>query len=287
MVALMIALAVAMYVQARAERKNSFARTRNFYGVLAVKLRNAGSPTEHYELVNGRIAHGSQYRDPANHRVPTEYFTPHSGVGQLMMTPRPAPRRVALVGLGAGTLAAYAESGDDFRFYEINPLVVEFADQYFTFLQDARQRGANITIIEGDARLSLERESSQNCDLLVLDAFTGDSIPMHLLTFEAFELYLRHLKKPEGALAVHVSNIHLDLKRVVLAAAQRFHLAATYVESFPDEMPATSAADWILLHRRAEFFAEHPMGVPLEQAVAPKPPVAWTDEYSNLLEILK
>src|SRR5262249_55601895 len=155
------------------------------------------------------------------------YYGTKSGVGLLLDQPKAAPKHVGMVGLGVGTLAAYGRPGDRFRFYEINPDVIRLAEEHFTFLKDSQ---AEIDMVVGDARLSLERESPQNFDLLVLDAFRSDAVPAHLLTEEAFAIYLKHLR-PEGVLAFHVTNRHLDLEPVIRGAAQRFDLHAVKIRS--------------------------------------------------------
>jgi hypothetical protein len=287
MALLLIALAVSMYNVAVFERTGAVAFARNFYGALKVHLVAAGTPDEMYTLTNGRITHGTQFRLELNRRVPTAYFHANSGIGQILAAHDPAsPRRVGIVGLGVGTLAAYAEAGETFQFYEINPQVIEFADKYFTFLEDARQRGARIARIEGDARISLERAEPQNFDVLVLDAFSGDAIPVHLLTVEAFQLYLRHVKKPDGVLAVHISNLHLHLTPVIQAAAERYGLEGAYVGRYKDDTPATATSAWVLLNRRKGYFAERDIGSPLNESLGFGPPITWTDDYSNLLQIL-
>jgi hypothetical protein len=285
--ALFIALAVSMYNVAAWERADAIALSRNFYGVLKVKVLALGTPEETYVLSNGRITHGAQFRLDLNRRVPAGYFHAGSGIGQILATETAAPRHVGIIGLGVGTLAAYAETGETFQFYEINPKVIEFADKYFTYLEDARLRGARIAQIEGDGRISLELAEAQNFDVLVLDAFSGDAIPVHLLTVEAFRLYLRHVKEPDGVLAVHISNLHLDLKRIVQAAADLYGLDAAYVMTESDATPATATTAWALLSREKGYFAARNIGVSLRDALNDSPPIAWTDDYSNLIQILK
>jgi spermidine synthase len=195
-----------------------------------------------------------------------------------------APRTVGVVGLGVGTLAAYAKPGDHWRFYEINPLVVDLARRDFTFLADA---AAPIVVVLGDGRLSLAREPRWRFDLLVLDAFAGDSIPVHLLTREAFALYLEHLA-PDGLIAVHASNRNVDMAPVVADAAEVFHLAARRAESYDAISNAEYClrATWILVARDAASFDLPPF--------AALPPVApragfsgWTDDRSSVLSLLE
>ena len=172
-------------------------------------------------LCHGRITHGLQFTDPEKSRWATTYYGEDSGVGQAILYFRELGAvRVGAVGLGVGTLASYAQPGDDYRFYEINPAVLRMAKTYFTYLRDCRGR-CEVTM--GDARLSLERQTPQRFNVLVLDAFSGDAIPTHLLTREAFEIYERH-RAPGGVIAIHISNRYLDLAPVVRGLAEHFHL---------------------------------------------------------------
>ena len=212
-----------------AERTGVIAAARNFYGVLKVVHSHShfGNLDEGLdELRNGRIVHGREYTNPQHRKLPTAYYGPDSGIGRLLLaTAGGRPRRVGIIGLGVGTLAAYAQPGDSFRFYEINPMVEQMARQYFHYLGDCAGR---VNVVLGDARLNLDREKPQNFDVLVLDAFSGDAIPMHLLTVEAFAIYLRHLA-PEGVIAVHISNQHFSLGPVVDAVSHAHQLEYTAV----------------------------------------------------------
>ena len=191
---------------------------RNFYGVLRVEddlQGSSGRPMR--DLVHGRVVHGRQFTDVQGRREPSTYYSHSSGIGRaLLASDENKPRRIGVVGLGAGTLAVYGRRGDDIRFYEINPDVISLARKHFTFLDDSN---AEIQVIPGDARLVLERETDQNFDVLVLDAFSGDAIPVHLLTAEAMQIYTRHLSD-HGILAVHISNSYFDLEPVVRALAE-------------------------------------------------------------------
>ena len=282
----LIALAVSMYNVAMFERTGAIAFARTFYAALKVHVVAADTPNEMYTLTHGRITHGTQFRLELNRRVPTSYFHANSGIGQILRSQPAFPRRVGVAGLGVGTLAAYAEAGETFKFYEINRQVIEFADKYFTYLEDARQRGARIARVEGDARISLERARPENFDVLVLDAFSGDSVPVHLITIEAFQIYLRHVKEPDGVLAVNVSNLHLHLAPVIQAAAERYGLEGAYVGVYKDDTPATATSAWVLLNRQKGYFADRGIGSPLDESLGFGPPITWTDDYSNLLHIL-
>jgi spermidine synthase len=189
------------------------------------------------------------------------------------------------VGLGAGTIAAYGKPGDVLRFYEINPDVIRIASdrRYFTFLADSP---AQIEVVPGDARISLESELQQhkqeNFDVLVIDAFSGDAIPVHLLTVEAFEIYVRHLKTPSSILAIHISNSYLDLRPVVFSAAKRLGLQAVWLHSTGDRQ--TTDSSWVLLSKGDKLLELHSTlldEAPKVQTIRP-----WTDDYSNLLQIL-
>jgi SAM-dependent methyltransferase len=257
------------------------AMERNFYGCLRVKVTSAGTEFESRALVHGTVVHGVQFTDAERRREPTAYYGPASGAALVLQALHHRPIRVGLVGLGVGTLAAYSRPGDVYRFYEINPLVEKLARQEFTFLADA---GAAVDVIPGDARLALEREPDQQYDVLIIDAFSGDAIPVHLLTREAMELYWRHLTPP-GILALHLTNNHLDL----ISAAERLALAlgkhAVWVESDLDEAQEVYNADWVLI-------TSDPLEIPaIAQASKElrwRPGLrVWTDDYSNLFEILK
>jgi hypothetical protein len=286
MLCVLAGLAIAMYNVQAYRRRHAIALARNFYGVLKVSEALSETNEPYYTLVNGNISHGAQFRTETNRRVPMTYYHLDSAVGQLLSTEAAAPRRIGVIGLGAGTLAAYANSGDVLVFYEINPQVTRFADEYFTYLADSRERGAKVSVVEGDARLSLERSPPQNFDYLFLDAFSGDAIPVHLLTTEACELYLRHLKQPDGVLAVHISNLHVDLTMVMRAMAERFDLDAAYVRAEKTD-PAGFTSVWVLFCRTKGYFAQRNIQYPLMEALNLGPPVTWTDDYSNLIQILK
>jgi spermidine synthase len=190
---------------------------------------------------------------------------------------------VGVVGLGAGTLAAYGRSGDVFRFYDINPKVVELARSEFSFLADSRAR---VEVALGDARLALEREPEQNFDILALDAFSSDSIPVHLLTVEAFGAYLRHLKRG-GILAVHISNRYLDLVPVVQQAARALLLELRQVENDDDEDAGAYRSDWMLLSASPAAFEGKLLKEAAERIDAVSRVKLWTDDYSDLYRILK
>lgn len=230
---------------------------------------------------HGAITHGVQFVDPERRRDPIAYYAPVSGVGMAIKHLRKPSLRVGVVGLGAGTLAAYAEPGDLFRIYEINPLVEKLAREEFTYLADCR---GTAEIILGDARLSLEQEKNQQYDLLVVDAFSGDSIPAHLLTTQALELYFRHLK-PDGILALHISNAHLDLEPVVDKLSSVLGKHAILISSAEDDEKEVYSSDWVLMTSQP---LTSPEIVKAAGKLRSNPKMrVWTDDYNNLFQILK
>jgi spermidine synthase len=188
-----------------------------------------------------------------------------------------------VIGLGAGTLAAYGKLGDSIRFYEINPQVIQIAKGWFTFL---KQSPAKSEIILGDARLSLENEPSQQFDVLAVDAFSGDAIPVHLLTREAFVLYFHHLK-PDGILAVHTSNTYLNLAPVVKLLAEDANYSARLIASDEDAAALISSADWVIVTRNQRFLDNPETSAGIESIAVPPHLRIWTDDYNNLFEILR
>ncbi len=280
---LAIALALTLYTQERNIVRDARLMDRNFYGVLRVTQDGGLSdPFASRTLVNGTITHGVQYLSPQRRRYHTTYYGSKSGVGLAIENTRHSAQRVGVIGLGAGTIASYGRPGDYYRFYDINPLVLEIARREFTYLMDCQ---AKLDVVLGDARLSLEREPSQQFDVLAVDAFTGDSIPVHLLTLEAFRVYFRHLR-PDGILAVHVSNSHLDLEPVVQRAADALGKATLLVDT--DDAPdLVYGATWVLVASRAEVFHQPGFNI-LSPKIKVKPAFRpWTDDYSNLWRILK
>jgi len=276
------AMMVALIAEIHSYRKDAVVMTRSFYGSLRVveSVRGGG---ETRTLYHGIVQHGAQYLDAAKRDQPTTYFVPESGAGLALRFCCEGPKRVGIIGLGAGTLAAYGKPGDTFQFYEINQQVIELAKSYFTFLSDSK---AAITIVTGDARLSLERENGPLYDVFLADAFSGDAIPVHLLTREAFDLYLRHLK-PAGILAVHISNQYLDLAPVVGQLAAVRGLIARVVHVARDDARLYSQSDWILMTRDGAFFAR-PEIASAAKTIEPRPGLRlWTDDYNNLLQVLK
>ncbi len=258
---------------------------RNFYGALRVYDTNSdGSKGEVRILMHGTIDHGEEFLTPTFERLPTSYYTTPSGIGLAIRSLQASgPINVGVIGLGAGTISAYSRAGDNYTFYDINPLVPHIANTQFRFLRDSP---ANKQIVLGDARLSLEREQSKQFDVLAVDAFSGDAIPVHLLTRQAFALYWRHAK-PDGVLAVHVSNHYLNLAPVVALAAAEDGKQAMMVSVDEDAETEGAASDWVLVTSRPGFF-DQPNIKGVAQKITPIPGLrTWTDDYSNLYKILR
>ena len=282
---------------ARPERPGVLLRERNFFGVLTVsEVRTDDPPRYQLELSSGSTLHGVQLIRPAPRR-PTAYFGFHTGIGFVMRARDPGARTVmGVVGLGSGTLAAYGRAGDRFRFYEIDPNVIRVArdDGRFTFLRDSP---AEIEVVPGDARLSLQSElregRPQRADLLVLDAFNSDAIPMHLLTVEAFELYARHVAE-DGVIAFHVSTHHLDLVPLVFRLAQHVGLRAVAVVN--EDHGMSFGSRWVILSRDEAYLdalvdlacrdPDAPPRVWFPDADLLDGVPLWTDDYSDLFRIL-
>ena len=258
---------------------------RNFYGWLRVSDAGSGIYEER-RLTHGTITHGMQFMAPERSRWPTTYYGRNSGAGLAVAElGRTAFLKVGVVGLGTGTFSAYGRKGDSYRIYEINPQVLALATAEFTFLRDARDAGTAVEVVLGDARLSLQAEPPQQFDLLVLDAFSSDSIPVHLLTREAFALYFRQLS-PRGVLAVHISNRYLDLKPVLKEAARYFGKEARIVDSEAIDYIGVYSSDWILVAQDAKIFEAESLMVSAVKFEA-APIRMWTDDFSDLYQILK
>jgi SAM-dependent methyltransferase len=265
-------------------QKDVMVSSRNFYGVMRVKEYGTPGGDDHLRrLLHGVILHGEQYLSESRRHTATTYYQLTSGVGAAILSLRErSGNRVGVIGLGAGTIAAYGRKGDTYRFYDINPEVATVAKRDFTYLSDS---GAKIEIAIGDARLSLEREPAQRFDVLAVDAFSSDSIPVHLITREALGVYLKHMK-PDGIVAFHVSNRFLNLVPVVARLAQEQGAHAVLIDEESEEDRTTST--WVLVSREQKAL-ERPEIV---EAGATDPETrddwrTWTDDYSNLVQILK
>jgi len=296
------------------DNQRAIENRRNFFGVLTVWEEAWDDPQEHKLLLqHGTTFHGLQFQSPEKKDLPTAYYSPDSGGGLVLQhfrtessageNPKPEirsskqtqnsteemaktkGRKIGVVGLGVGTLAVYGQPNDVIRFYEINADVEDLAREYFTYLSDSK---ADVEVLLGDARLTMENQAPQNYDILVLDAFSSDAVPVHLLTKEAMEVYLKHLSEG-GVLAFHISTMHLDLQSVVWRMADEFNLGTAWIEGFENEDTGALASDWILLSYNTEF-----LSIPVIQRAASHPSprerrdvMLWTDDHINLLEILK
>lgn len=267
----------------RTTRQDSVALVRDFYAALRIQDFTANRKLPFRLLIHGTIQHGGQFLSWPENRNPTLYYGRKSGVGLALRFCCAGPKRVGVVGLGAGTLAAYGKPGDYFRFYEIDPQVIRIAQGWFSFL---KQSPAQKDIVLGDARLSLESEPSQQFDVLAVDAFSGDAIPVHLLTREAFAVYFRHLKA-DGILAIHVSNTYLDLAPVVDLLAEDADYATRLISSGDDDTALISAADWVLVTRNQDFLNVPETFVGSRNIQVPPKLRLWTDDYNNLFEVLR
>jgi len=284
---LMLVFAVMLHA---AYAREAIVEVRNFYGTLRVKqFADTQGDTERM-LLNGTIQHGTQIFAPGLNRVPTTYYAVDSGIGLALRfccsapgSDLARPRNIGVIGLGTGTIAAYGHAGDHIRFYEINPLVRPIAQNLFTYLRDS---AAQISFSDGDARTSLDHEAPQNFDIIAVDAFSGDAIPLHLLTIEAIALYRRHLA-PDGILAFHISNQYLNLAPEIAQLAIAANMQSKLIEAAGDDSAGTYRSTWVLL-TNSSFFFDRPEVAP---AAAPTPTMpdlrVWTDDYSSLLPILQ
>ncbi|HIF00155.1 MAG TPA: hypothetical protein EYQ63_24915 [Fuerstia sp.] len=291
----LIVLISTLFIEAVTNYRDAISMTRNFYGVLTVETDQVEKVTilPHGGIIHGqqkatilrhgRIIHGLQFQSYGGWARPTMYYARRTGVGQAIELLQSQKRsvRVGLVGLGAGTLAAYGRAGDVLRFYEINDDVVDQAETHFSFLS---RTPATVEIVPGDARLSLESERPQKFDLLVLDAFSGDAVPAHLLTTEAFNIYLNHMA--DGAIiAVHISNLYFDLRPVVEGVAAEHNLHSIAVQVRDVQAPVDPGSEWILLAKMKSTLDGKSV---FQNVSAPQSKrVLWTDSFSNLFQILR
>jgi len=295
--ALAAVVVVSLFVTARTRTGNTKRMVRNFYGVLKVTdevapkvvvLQDEMQPqvddSRDRRLTNGTISHGLEFLSAARRDQPTTYYGENSGIGvTLKAKAEHGALRVGVIGLGVGTIAAYGRAGDKYTFYEINPLDVRIAQEDFYYLRDAK---AEVSIELGDARLALEREPVQGFDVMAVDAFSSDAIPVHLLTLEAFELYFRHLKA-DGVLAVHISNQHLNLEPVVGAAAERLGKEAVTVRNENHYAQGVFKATWVLVGSREAFHGAPEIekaGIPAALHGEKK---LWSDAHSSVFAVLK
>jgi spermidine synthase len=278
-------------------------RGRNFFGSLEVYSTDKRKSGEAHTLIHGRIEHGFQWRDPAKRRWKTTYYGDESGIG-LAINHHPRriqgpdkTMRIAMVGLGTGTSACYADKGDVLRFYDINPMVERISRRYFTYREDAKAAGADVDVYLGDARIVMERQEKekdlQNFDVIGLDAFSSDAIPAHLLTLECMKIYEKHLRDPnEGIIAIHVSNRYLVLERICRALAREMKMTPIKVENSKDDSTGVYTSSWVLLTRnkaftdakeiKQEIKDARNMWLLNERALDR----VWTDDYYNLFDVV-
>ncbi|MBZ5709151.1 spermidine synthase [Nannocystis pusilla] len=288
-IAAIVLLAVNLVIEARYRTSEALTIERGFFGVLRVADRYTHDPLQARRILfHGAINHGFQYLDRERQMWHNSYFAEESGIGTAL-TRHPKrragePLKIGLLGLGSGTLLTYGRPGDSIRIYEIDPEVEPLSRRYFTYFERTE---AATEVVLGDGRLSLEREPDQAYDVLILDAFSSDAIPMHLLTREAFETYFRHLE-PDGILAANMSNRHVDIRPVLKQLAQHFAREFVWIENHSDDPRGVYAADWGLLSNNRAFL-DDPLvktrqgdtsGVSTDLRM-------WTDDYSNLFAVLK
>jgi hypothetical protein len=261
-------------------------RSRNFYGVLTVYEHEKKDPESHYFLLqHGRITHGLQFVDPAQAMSPVSYYGPGSGIALGVAALPTGRRRIGVVGLGTGTMAAFGRAGDYLRFYEINPQVQAVATSWFHYLPKC---AGDVEVAPDDARLSLENEPPQHFDLLVLDAFSSDAIPVHLLTRQAFEVYERHLNT-NGVIAVHISNHYLDLEPVVVNLARHFGYKLASIDyDENDEEWWLYSSTWVLLSRNDRIINSPDIrGAASTVKTNDTRVPLWTDDFASLFQILR
>ncbi|MBN2294709.1 MAG: fused MFS/spermidine synthase [Pirellulales bacterium] len=288
-------MCVAFCIQAFDYPSTIIATSRNFYGKLRVIEYLDDYDKAYYSLQHGCIVHGVQFLEQPWRSLPTSYYGPESGAGlAVQFHPQreedgmgDAPLKIGVIGLGVGTMAAYGLPGDTIRFYDINPDVIRMADEHFSYCKYSE---ADVDIVLGDARISLEREiqngESQKFDVLVVDAFSSDSIPMHLLTLESCELYWKHLKE-DGILAIHISNRHIDLEPLVRGLADEIGYEAALFDNDDDDEQGVDSSTWVLVTNNREFLEDEEVKKHrLEWPKDARAPVVWTDDFSNLFELL-
>jgi len=287
------ALIVALFIQSRGDRDDAIHSSRSFFGVMVVDETEAGTVFHERALYHGRVRHGRQLYAMGREVRPTTYFGPDSGVGHAILqhprrrAPDAASRglKMGIVGLGVGTLAAYGTDQDTIQFYEIDPQVDLIARQHFSYLSNS---SARVETTFGDARMSMEREfaeqGSKQFDILVIDAFSGDSIPMHLLTQEAFDLYAKHMRS-DGILAVHITNLYVDLTDVVRNAASAIGMHAVLFSEYPENW-YLNGNDWVLMGNSTLLYSSDTRDRQSDWPSDIPRPIRWTDDFSNLFDVL-
>lgn len=279
-----IAMAVQIFWINIVNQRNTTVAVRNFYGALRVKQKVGVPGITLRTLTNGNVEHGTQiFGTDEQRRTPTSYYAEDSGAGlAIRLCCEGRARNIGVIGLGAGTIAAYGRPGDRIEFYEINPAVVPIARNVFTYIRDS---GAQVSIAEGDARTSLANEPPQGFDVLVVDAFSGDAIPLHLLTIQALALYRKHLA-PGGIIAFHISNRHVDLEAPIALLAKSAGMQAATVATGANDQRGEFTATWMLLSDNADFFAKPDLARSARQPQELAGLRPWTDDFSSLLPVL-
>ena len=278
---IMFILAVRLHL---AYKNNTLVAVRNFYAALRVKqseFHNARLRT----LTNGTIQHGTEiYGSEEQRKIPTTYYAEDSGIGlALRFCCSGRSRNIGVIGLGAGTIAAYGRPGDRIRFYEINPAVIPVAQNAFTFIKES---GAQISFATGDARTSLAREAPQQFNVLAVDAFSGDAIPLHLLTAQALDLY-RHHMAPGGIIAYHISNQHVNLEPAIALLAQNAGMRAVRVSTLAVDSRDEFGSTWVLVSDYAGLLGMPDLAAHSHPAEVRPGLRLWTDDYSSLLPVLR
>jgi hypothetical protein len=279
-----IAMAVQIFWINTVNQRNTTVAVRNFYGTLRVKQKVGVPGITLRTLTNGNVEHGTQiFGTDEQRKTPTSYYAEDSGAGlAIRLCCEGRARNIGVIGLGAGTIAAYGRPGDRIEFYEINPAVVPIARNVFTYIRDS---GAQVSIAEGDARTSLANEPPQGFDVLVVDAFSGDAIPLHLLTMQALALYRKHLA-PGGIVAFHISNRHVDLEAPIALLAKSAGMQAATVATGANDQRGEFTATWMLLSDNADFFAKPDLARSARQPQELAGLRPWTDDFSSLLPVL-
>jgi SAM-dependent methyltransferase len=257
---------------------------RNFYSSLRTRDETRTEGTVR-KMLHGTINHGEQFVDADKRCQPIAYFGPKAGIVLALEALRRPDMKVGIVGLGAGTMAGWAQPGDQYRFYEINPQVIELAQSEFGYLGECH---AKVDLVLGDGRLALEREPPQGFDLLAADAFSSDSVPMHLITREALQQYMRHVR-PGGVVVFNVTNRYLDLAPVVRRLAESLGLHARLVSHQPtdEEYNIYSSTDYVLVTADPKLFERPQLADVAEEIKIPRKVSVWTDDFNNLLEALR
>jgi SAM-dependent methyltransferase len=280
-----VGLIALIAVQVRKDRLNDIMRERNFYGtahVIEVVEPELAAPVR--TMLHGAITHGREVFREDLHGKPGSYYAPGSGIAlALANCCDQRPRRIGVIGLGTGTQAAFGQPGDTIRFYEINPAIEVMARAKFTYLRETK---AVVDVVIGDARVSLASEPPQRYDLIAIDAFSGDAIPVHLITAQAIEVYKRHLV-PGGVIAFHVSNRYLDLPPVVDQVARNAGMKAALISGPDDYLRDYWKSDWVLVSANDAFLAKPAIASARREITVPARLRLWTDDYNSLLPVIQ